>query len=277
MTEAIPVWDGVAPGSEAATWQETTTCFEGGDLMVRNVVVPTLTPYLPPPQLANGTAVIVAPGGGFYYLSWKNEGDPVAQWLAQRGVAAFVLKYRVANTGETDDEFKSTMLALAAEAMASGKPRDVQQVLAEGVTHLAQADGAQAVRVLRARASEFGFRPDAVGFLGFSAGAFVATAAALDEDSASRPDFVAAIYGGAPLGPVVDVTPPLFTVVAADDGLCFDTTMATFQAWHAAGRPAELHIYDRGGHGFGTAKLGLPSDTWMDRLADWMSSHGYLP
>ena len=277
MNGTIRLWDGVAPGSEAATWEEVTSAFGEGERVVRNVVVPTLTPFLPDPVLANGTAVVVAPGGGFAFLSWDNEGEPVAEWLAQRGVAAFVLKYRVANTGETDDEFKTAMAALAAGLMAGGKRREVLQLLDAEVTQLARADGAQAVRVLRARASEFGFHPNAIGFLGFSAGAFVATAAALDEDSAGRPDFVAAIYGGAPLGPVVEATPPLFSLVAADDALCFDTTLKTFQAWQAAGRPAELHVYDQGGHGFGTHKLGLPVDTWLDRLGDWMHAHGYLP
>ena len=277
MNGTIRLWDGVAPGSEAATWEEVTSAFGEGERVVRNVVVPTLTPFLPDPVLANGTAVVVAPGGGFAFLSWDNEGEPVAEWLAQRGVAAFVLKYRVANTGETDDEFKTAMAALAAGLMAGGKRREVLQLLDAEVTQLARADGAQAIRVLRARASEFGFHPNAIGFLGFSAGAFVATAAALDEDPAGRPDFVVAIYGGAPLGPVVEATPPLFSLVAADDALCFDTTLKTFQAWQAAGRPAELHVYDQGGHGFGTHKLGLPVDTWLDRLGDWMHAHGYLP
>ena len=271
MTE-IHIWDGTAPGSEGVHWQEIAT-----ESAVRNVVVPTLTPYLPEPDLANGTAVIVAPGGGFTYLAWDHEGTTVAEWLAKRGVAAFVLKYRVAYTGETDEDYARAIAAMFARLIPDGKPRPVDLDELPEVLPLACNDGAQAVRVLRARASEFGFHPRSLGFVGFSAGAFVATSAALHEDDATRPDFVAAIYGGAPWRPVDDKTPPLFSVVAADDILCFDTTLATFRAWQTAGRPAELHVYDQGGHGFGTTKIGLPAETWLDRLADWMHAHGHLP
>lgn len=276
MTE-IRLWDGVAPGSEAATWREITSKGAGGEPVVRNVVVPTLTPYLPEPVLANGTAVVVAPGGGFTYLAWEHEGTTVAEWLAQRGVAAFVLKYRIADTGETDDDYAKAMAALFARLIPGGTPRSVDLDGLPETKELAFADGAQAVRVLRARAAEFGFHPDALGFVGFSAGAFVATSVALHPDSDVHPNFVAAIYGGAPLGVVSGATPPLFSVVAADDALCFDTCLTTFRAWRAAGRPAELHVYDRGGHGFGTTKHGWPADSWLDRLADWMHVHGYLP
>ena len=271
MTE-IRLWEGTAPGSEGATWREIAT-----DSNVRNVVVPTLTPYLPDPALANGTAVIVAPGGGFTYLAWDHEGTSVAEWLAQRGVAAFVLKYRVADTGETDEDYATAIAALFARLIPNGEARPVDLNGLSDIRPLSYADGAQAVRVLRTRASEFRFDPSRLGFLGFSAGAFVATSVALHEDLGARPDFVAAIYGGAPAGPVEETTPPFFGVVAADDILCFDTTLETFRAWQAAGRPAELHVYDQGGHGFGTTKIGLPAETWLDRLADWMNAHGYLP
>jgi acetyl esterase/lipase len=219
----------------------------------------------------------VAPGGGFTYLAWEHEGTSVATWLAQRGVAAFVLKYRIANTGETDDDYAKAITALFARLIPDGKPQPVDVDGLPDIRPLSFADGAQAVRVLRARASDFGIHPGALGFLGFSAGAFVATSVALHEDSGVRPDFVAAIYGGAPMRSVDDAAPPLFSVVAADDILCFDTTLDTFRAWQAAGRPAELHVYDQGGHGFGTAKIGLPAESWLDRLADWMHAHGYLP
>jgi acetyl esterase/lipase len=273
VSEVINLWAGVAPGSVAATWRESTCSFGGGELVVRNVVVPTLTPFLPEPELANGSAVIVAPGGAFSFLAWENEGVPVAERLAQQGVAAFLLKYRLANTGETVDDFQKALTALVAGQGEEAEPR---LLVDPAVTQLARADAVQAVRSLRARALELHIRPDAIGFLGFSAGAFLATAVALDEDPASRPDFVAAIYGGAPLGHVVDDSPPLFCTVAADDALCFDNLLSTFQAWRAAGRPAEMHVYDRGGHGFGMKKNGLPSDTWMDRFTDWMHVNGHL-
>jgi acetyl esterase/lipase len=274
----IRLWEGTAPGSEAATWQEVTSVGLGGDTVVRNVVVPTLTPYLPDPDVANGTAVIVAPGGGFVYLSWENEGTLIAEWLAQRGVAAFVLKYRIADSGETDADYAQAIADLFAYLIPNGVPQPVDpNTLATDIKSLAFADGAQAVRTLRARAAEFGIHDGRLGFLGFSAGAFVATAVALGEDRGARPDFVVPIYGGAPLAPVDADAPPLFSVVAADDVLCFDTTMRTFQAWQAAGRTAELHVYAQGGHGFGAAKGLLPANTWLNRLEDWMTTHGYLP
>jgi acetyl esterase/lipase len=276
MTE-IRLWEGVAPGSEAATWNEITGTGLAGDPLVRNVVVPTLTPYLPDPANANGTGVIVAPGGGFLYLSWEHEGTTVAEWLAERGVAAFVLKYRLTYSGETDADYQQAISDLFAFLIPAGVPGPVDvDALAPDVKPLAFADGAQAVRTLRARAAEFGIRDGRLGFLGFSAGAFVATAVALGDRDA-RPDFVVPIYGGAPIAPVDADAPPLFSVVATDDVLCFDTTLRTFQAWQAAGRPAELHSYDRGGHGFGTTKGDWPAHTWLDRLEDWMRVQGYLP
>lgn len=276
MTE-IRLWEGTAPGSEDATWREIVGKGLAGDVVVRNVVEPTLTPYLPDPSVANGTGVIVAPGGGFVFLSWENEGTAVAEWLAERGVAAFVLKYRLRYSGETDAEYARAITDLFAYLIPDGVPRPVDpDTLATDVKPLSFADGAQAVRTLRTRSAEFGIHEGDLGFIGFSAGAFVGSAVALDPDAASRPDFVGLIYGGAPFGAVTPHTPPLFSVVAADDVLCFDTTLNTFQAWQAAGRPAELHVYDRGGHGFGAAKGDLPANSWLDRLEDWMRTHGYL-
>jgi acetyl esterase/lipase len=245
---------------------------------VHNVVRPTLTPYRADPEIANGTAVVVAPGGAFRYLAWDYEGLDVAQWLVARGVTAFVLKYRLVDTGASEEEISASVAALHLSLQAerehwSLRPGD----LAPDVEPLAAADGAQAIRYVRAHAAEWGVDPDRVGMLGFSAGAFVTTAVALTRDAGARPSFVAPIYGGGVTGDVPLHAPPLFCAVAADDPLCLDSTLRTYQAWQAAGRPAELHVYENGGHGFGTKKLGLPVDSWMDRLADWMQSRGYLP
>jgi acetyl esterase/lipase len=250
----------------------------GDDRAVRNVVVPTLTPYLPHPDLANGTAVIVAPGGGFHFLSWDNEGTRIAEWLVDRGVTAFVLKYRLADTGSTDESYKASMEALMQRLISQalqGGEFDLDSLVPD-VRALAYADGQEAVRLVRRRAGEWGIDQAKVGFLGFSAGAFVSTAVALSEDPAARPDFVAPIYGGAVPGSVPADAPPLFAVVAGDDLLCREHTLRTVQAWLAAGRPAELHLYESGGHGFGATKLGLPVDGWLDRLAEWMQARGLL-
>jgi acetyl esterase/lipase len=279
VTENIRLWPGVAPGSENATHAEASFSAEfGGGYLLRNVVEPTLTAYLPDPALANGTAVVVAPGGGFHFLSWDNEGTRIAEWLSERGVSAFLLKYRVADTGATDAHFAAKVMSLQAEWAPDGVVRPVDlDGLAPEVQELAYADGREAVRLIRTGASEWGIDPAKVGFLGFSAGAFVTVAVALSDDPAVRPDFVAPIYGGSVRGAMVPAdAPPLFAVVAADDTLCRDHCVSTVQAWLQAGRPAELHLYEQGGHGFGASKTGHPVDGWLDRLAEWMQTRGFL-
>jgi acetyl esterase/lipase len=277
MANELPIWPGVAPGSERSNLVEAVVTDESGAVRVHNVVRPTLTPYRPDPEIANGTAVVVAPGGGFHYLAWDYEGLDVATWLVARGVTAFVLKYRLVDTGATEEEISASVAALHLSLQTESerwslRPGD----LAPEVEPLAVADGEQAIRYVRAHAGEWGIDPERVGMLGFSAGAFVTTAVALTEDPAARPSFVAPIYGGGAVGEVPLDVPPLFCAVASDDPLCLDSTLRTYQAWQAAGRPAELHVYESGGHGFGTNKLGLPVDSWMDRLADWMQSRGLL-
>ena len=278
MASTIPLWPGLAPGSERATHREAVYTGPDGRSVVRNVVSPSLTAYQPSRSTANGTAVIVAPGGGFHLLSWDYEGTVVAERLAARGVTAFVLKYRLQDTGATDGDFEAWVAAFRERYIAAGGLRPVDLANLEPVVRrLAYEDGRQAVRTLRSQAAEWGIDPGKVGFLGFSAGAFVTTAVGLSRDRDARPDFIAPIYGGAVEETIPDDAPPLFASVAADDILCRDTCVATVQAWIAAGRSAELHLYDRGDHGFGAKKLGLPVDSWMDRLLEWMQAHGYLP
>jgi acetyl esterase/lipase len=239
--------------------------------VARNVSRPTLTPYLP--HDGSGTAVIVAPGGAFHFLSMTYEGTTVAELLRDRGVAAFLLKYRLADTGTTPEDFAAALSALSARA--AGQP--VSSSTTDQEAHLrAFADGRRAVWLLREQASDWAIDRSRIGFLGFSAGAFVATAAALSEDPLERPDFVAPIYGGAAIRPVPADAPPWFCAVAADDALCLDTCLDGFAAWRAAGVPAELHLYERGGHGFGTRPQGLPVDGWSDRFLEWMQSRQLL-
>jgi acetyl esterase/lipase len=263
-TAEIRLWPDVAPGSDAATQQETS--FVENDLLIlRNVVTPMLTPYLPDPVVANGTAVIIAPGGGFFMLSWENEGTKTAEWLRDRGVACFVLKYRIADTGPTQADFVAYMGALAAYA-AANLAATLEPLLQAG----AAADGIRAMHLVRERAAEWNVDPDRVGMLGFSAGGFLATYVGLEAPPAARPDFIVAIYGGDARSGVGPDAPPLFTLVAADDPICLRACVDTFERWRAAGRPAELHVYAQGGHGFGMARRGLPVDTWIERVADWI-------
>jgi acetyl esterase/lipase len=141
------------------------------------------------------------------------------------------------------------------------------------------ADGQQAVRVVRSHAAEWGIAPDRIGVIGFSAGGYVAAAVALHHDAGSRPNFAAPIYP-AVLG---DVTvpadaPPLFLVHADNDATLssVDNTVRLYTAWKKANIPAEMHIYLKGGHGFGMRKLDLPTDTWVDRFKDWLGLEGLL-
>ena len=200
----VKLYPGVAPGSETWTIPESTTGQAPGRV-VRNVVSPEYVPYLPDASRNTGTAVVIAPGDGFVMLSYDSEGVEVAKWLAERGIAAFVLKYRVRQT----DPGQSPMAAIkAADEPASNY-------------ELGVADGAAAVQVIRGRAAEYGIRPDRIVMVGFSAGAIVTVATALQNDPSARPNYAAPIYG-APFGSIPELPqglPPFFLAVAQDDSL----------------------------------------------------------
>ncbi|MFL5644748.1 MAG: alpha/beta hydrolase [Chloroflexota bacterium] len=271
----IPIWPDAPPGSESWTHEEVSYLDEAdGGQRIRNVVVPSLTPFLPDPTVATGTAVIVAPGGGFRFLAWDYEGTQVAEWLAQRGVAAFVLKYRLTDTGPTPDSFREAMDELfSGWGDGNGGIKQVQRAGELGpVVPLSIADGAQAVRFVRERAEEWSLDPARIGFMGFSAGAFVAAGVAVHADPTARPSFVAPIYGGSLDGAIPLDAPPMFAVVAADDPICYDTTVRLAGEWRTAGQQVDLHVFARGSHGFGARKLGLPVDSWLDLFLDWVRS-----
>jgi acetyl esterase/lipase len=263
----IPLWSESAAGGEAWPSGEQEAVRPNGRHGVRNVTQPTLTAYLPDPAAATGTAVIVCPGGAWHYLAIHHEGVDVASWLTAHGIAAFILKYRLVHTG---DDLNREL----EEAMAD--PARLAAVIA-AIGPQVLADGQQAVRLARQRAAEWGVAADRIGMLGFSAGGMVATNVALTHDAASRPDFLAAIYT-APYAdvPVPADAPSLFALCAADDPMAAPLSLRLFSRWQAAGHPAELHIYARGGHGFGMLKVGLPSDAWIERFHDWLQAQGLL-
>jgi acetyl esterase/lipase len=285
----IPVWPKDAPGSEKWTQKEVEFRSPLLGKVVRNVVRPTLTAFLPERSKANGTAVIVCPGGGFLFLA-KGEGIEEAESLRARGVAAFVLKHRLIDTGATEAEFHMSLLQAALlkamedgaallKAIADGLKPEERPVLPEHVrkfSALAVADGRQAIKVVREHAGEWGIKPDRIGIMGFSSGAVVSTGVATEHDAASRPNYAASIYG--PVLGSVKVpkdAPPLFICCASDDPLVpSKNSIHLYSAWNAARKSVELHIYAKGGHGFGGQ--GLPSDTWMDRFYDWLGQQELL-
>lgn len=267
---AIPLYaPGVLP--KAATPEREQKGM--GDTSVWNVTQPSVTPFLPAAGKANGAAVIVAPGGGFWFLSWENEGTRVAQRLADEGFAAFVLRYRLDPMPDDPAAYARASMqrlqALIARAPQGGVGNDVFPGEVP-----AAADAAQAVRLVRRRAAEWGVDPKRVGFVGFSAGGITAANVAT-LDPTGRPDFVGIIYG-ALHHPVPADAPPAFIATSADDGLLQAAAIPMFQAWRAAGRPAELHMYEKGGHGWGMGVHGTTSDHWFEEFLWWMRARGVM-
>jgi len=270
QTTVVMLWPNGAPGSEKWTQKEAEYAMgNSGAKGVRNVVKPSITAYLPPAGTATGTSVIVAPGGAFRFLSWDAEGTMVADWLQQHGVAAFVLKYRVADTG-TDEEFAQSQArgrGAAGNAGRGGGPGGQSQI-----RELAAADGLQAVKVVREQAAEWHIDPNRIGLMGFSAGGYVAVKAALEHTAGTRPNFVASIYGCCVIPAdikVPDDAPPIFFLHAYNDPVSASSP-ALFLAWKAADKTAELHTFAAGGHGFGMPKHSLPTDGWIERFGDWL-------
>ena len=267
------LYPGVAPGSEQSTQQEARSTM-WNEARVRNVTQPTLTPYLPKPGTATGAAVIVAPGGGFQFLSIESEGEWVAHWLADHGVVAFVLKYRLVETPADPAAFEAQMKRMFDKPSTQAE-RDANN--GSPGARQGRADGIEAVRQVREHAAAYGVALNRIGILGFSAGGMVALHAGTMYAAASRPDFVASVYGALPADDrVPDDAPPLFLAVAADDPVLAGDSTPIFAAWQAKGRSSELHIYSNGGHGFGLVHRGAPSDHWIDEFFWWMEAHGFL-
>jgi endo-1,4-beta-xylanase len=263
----VPLWQHGAPGSEGQTSAEVVKDLTEANQgvvtrQVSNIHNPSLIVYLPPKEKANGAAMIIAPGGGHQFLSIDLEGHEVAKWMNNIGVAGIILKYRLARS--------------------SGSPYKVEE-------H-ALADGLRAVRMVRAHAKEWGIDPARIGFMGFSAGGEVASlvetrfdkgdASVADpvERESSRPDFAVLVYPGtrAENVKIAPDTPSTFLVQAYDDRIGSERSAEYFLLLKKAGVPAELHIYRRGGHGFGIRDRKIPTSSWTARLEDWMADSGYL-
>jgi len=255
-SQTVNLWPGVAPGSESWTHKEMTVADTPLGTVVFNVVTPTLTPYLPDKSKATGAGVVIAPGGAFVALAIDLEGNEVARWLQQRGIAAFVLKYRIM------------------EKKGQGIPAGMNM---DEAGKFGIADGIQAVKVVRDHSSEWGVAKDRIGFVGFSAGAMVASGVLLQTDAGARPNLVAMIYGG-PFGVMPAIPPklpPMFMAWAQDDPLVLAPIVKFYDALKAAGHKPEVHIYGTGGHGFGMRKQNTSSDHWIDEFYYWLEAQGF--
>ena len=267
--KVIRLYVGPAPGS--ADWKQTEQESRTNLWQTRiafNVVNPTLTVFQPAAGLANGTAVIICPGGAFFALSIDTEGYDVARWLTQKGVTCFVLKYRLVEC-KTDDP--------TTEVMTRGP---LEPIVAP-IVKLALADGNAAIGYVRQHAADYGVNPNRIGIIGFSAGGTLAVSVGMNYTAETRPDFVAPIYpdfdwaikgNGVPTD-----APPAFVAAASDDQLGLTPqSIQIYQLWIAAGKSAELHLFAKGGHGFGMRQQHLPSDHWIEIFANWLDLQGLL-
>jgi len=260
IPEAIPLWPKGAPGSEDRKAEAEK--LEGSNIC--NVHNPTLTPYIPDAKKATGTAVIICPGGGHSKLCLGHEGYALAEWFRERGIAAFVLKYRLAR--EKDSKYT--------------------------VQDHAMADTRRAIRLVRSRAEEWHLKTDRIGILGFSAGGELAAYSAMKNDSgtkdatdpierqSSRPDFQALIYPGSTGSFKVEAgMPPVFLAAGYNDRPDIAEGLATlYLKYKTAKIPAELHIFANAGHGFGYRHDAKPSAAtrWPERFTEWLGDTGLL-
>lgn len=260
---AIPLWPGVAPGSEGKAAKEAVAVSENGEHRVSSIHSPSITPYLPAKDKATGTAILVIPGGGHRMLAITHEGYNVGEWLAERGIAAFVLKHRLAR--EEGSTYKIEVESFA--------------------------DAQRAMRLIRSRAEEWNIDPSRVGAMGFSAGGELVSQISTRFDAGraestdsierhgSRPAFQALIYPGrsVDIQPTKD-SPPAFLACAYNDRLDISEGLAeVYLRFKRAGAPAELHIYSTGGHGFGLRQTNKrPVGAWIARFEEWLTEGGFL-
>ncbi len=251
-------WSGDADRFLFADWQTE---------VVINVSQPSMEVFLPDPSIANGSSVIIAPGGGLLAHSIEKEGNQVASWLAAKGITAFVLKYR--------------LLPMTRDQL-SNIPRDDAEIvpMVRPVLPLSITDGKNAVAYVRDNARRWDLDPEKIGFMGFSAGGSVTVGIVLEADERSLPNYIVPVY---PWIKVLDEyelpeeLPPMLVICASDDPLMIGPdSVKLYSDWVDEGGLAGMHMYSKGGHGFGMDSNGLPSDSWISRFYEWAVSEGLV-
>jgi len=257
-TPANVQWEGGEKEYYSTIWQTQ---------VVTNVSVPTMQVFRP--SEPNGTAVIIAPGGGLYALSINSEGNEVAKWLNEKGITAFVLKYRLVPTGEDGVQEISDE--------STSNPARIGERIAP-IMPLSFADGLAAIAHVRLNATKYEVNPKKIGFMGFSAGGAVTMGVTFNYDDQDRPDFIVPVYPWMTVMGAYEVpgdAPPMIVICASDDPLQLAPESVTlYSKWLKAQKVAELHMYAKGGHGFGMKNQGLPSDHWISRFYDWALAEG---
>lgn len=269
---AIPLGTGgVANQPASESWFK-----QWGDPMARNITKATLTPFFPKPGKANGTTIIVAPGGGFRWLSLGNEGWEVAEALAEQGITAFVLKYRLHPTTPSHEEFADWLQnrAFSPPPPADSSKQNTPPRLNLDLTNQLE-DAEAAYALILKNAKQWGVDTSRIGMIGFSAGAGLTMHCTLNSKK-MKLSFIGPIYGG--MGPVeVPVNaPPMFNVIATDDFL-FKGQFGVIDSWFKAGIPVEFHLYQNGGHGFGLGNPNRTSNRWLEAFIHWLDVNGFMP
>lgn len=270
--DVLKLWDGTPPGEWKTPHPEARKTFPMANSQpsldaVFNVSQPDVTVIKPTKGRSNGAAMVVLPGGGFMMLSISLEGYNVGKWLADQGITAFVVKYRVKDQKIPYDNFikDPTPYSIAFDKYLDA----IEPALA-----VSTDDALQAMRVVRNNAEKYHIDSNKVGMIGFSAGAITTIRALEVSDESTRPNFAASLYGASLKSPDAPKNIPLFIGHAQDDpAVPVEKSLQIFEAWKRVKAPVEMHIYENGGHGFGLGTPGTSTAEWTEDFKKWLVLH----
>jgi hypothetical protein len=279
--EVYKIYDGPAPGSENWTDPEMVVPAPwGGNPLIYNVTEPSITVYRPARNITPGAVMIIAPGGGNRFLTWKEEGTNVAEWFQRHGVTGIILKYRTIQAGsreEIEESFRN--IAAISTASADGNNEVVFEAPepVEIEPTLQGDDGRQAMKYVREHAEELGINPDKVGLMGFSAGAVLTSNVMYIHDETTRPDLAAFIYGRGVANTIPDPM-PLFLCSPVYDAVSLPATGLLYMHlnWKAAGVPTGLQFIHEARHGNGLQYNGQEWNEWIDNLYNFMKAVNFI-